>query len=261
MNGGEISDRSAERVAFLLEELDEPSEGRADEATAELIAAGDRALEPLLGRVETLGRLGQLCAIEIFEALSAVQAIPALTGMLTSEDATVREWAARALGGLGAQDAVPRLRELLLKSRTRGTPPDWTEPVAIRHALTKLGARNLVIPKELGPRIVEDEQLSLAVPDDSLEDALLALKDAGLVVLYFQRWRPWKDTWTRIDGETWELDWSSPWTTLLAESNQLATQAAQARTTDDSAIVTIEWMTAEDWPHKSQPSTPGRNDP
>lgn len=247
----------AERVAFLLDELDEPPKGRADEATAELIASGELVLERLLIRVETLGRLGQLCAIEIIEALSATLAIPALRNLLASEHDTVREWAARALGELGAQEAVPELAMLMTESRRRGTPPGWTEPVAIRHALTKLGARDAVIPSGLAASIIKDKRLTQPLPDSYLEEALSALGDAEQVVLYYQRWRPSRDTWIWTDGQSWELDWSSHWPALVAESRQLATEAARSRTPDDSAVVTIEWMSKADWPDNSEPSNPG----
>jgi hypothetical protein len=225
-----------------------PFKGEPRKAQAELISAGDVVLDPLLGRAEKLGRLGQLCAIEIVEALRATAAIPVLRNLLASEHDTVREWGARTLGGLGAQEAVPQLTTLLTESRGRGTPPDSTEPVAIRHALTELGARNMIIPKGLAASIIKDERLTRPVPDTSLMEALSALRDAEQVVLHYQRWRPWRDSWTRIDGESWELDWSSPWPTLVMESNQLAIDAARSRASDDSAVVTIEWMSAEEWP-------------
>ncbi len=242
-----MTDPTASRIALLISELNEPTEGRAEEAQAELTSLGEVVVGPLIGHLEDLSPLGQLCAIEVFEALDAREAAPSLRKLLDSENETVREWAARALGDFGAIDAVPQLTELLSASRRRGTPPDWTEPVAFRHALAKLGARQVVIPPQLATRIVETSSLNLAVPDEWLEDALECLKKANQVVLYLQRWRPWKDTWTRIDGSTWDLDWKSSWKTLVRESHRHASDAARSRAREEAAIVTIEWMAESDW--------------
>lgn len=115
-----------------VHELNEPADGRAEEAQAELTSLGEVVVDPLIRHLEELSALGQLCAIEIFQALDARKAGPSLRSLLHSENETVREWAADALGEFGAVDAVPQLEQLLSASRQRGTPPDWTEPVAIR---------------------------------------------------------------------------------------------------------------------------------
>ncbi len=243
-----MNDPTASRIASLINELNEPTEGQAEEAQAELTSLGEVVVDPLIRHLEELSALGQLCAIEIFEALEAREAGPSLRKLLDSENETVREWAAHALGRFGTVDAVPQLEQLLSASRQRGTPPDWTEPVAIRRALTKLGARRKVIPLRLADRIVETTDLEHAVPGEWLEHALTALKEAEQVVLYFQRWGPWQDTWSWIDGSGWELDWTSSWKTLVSDSHRQASEAARTQARQETAIVTIEWMAEADWP-------------
>lgn len=238
----------AARIAFLISELDEPAEGRAEEAQAELTSLGEVVVSPLISHLEGMSALGQLCAIEVFEALGAREAGPSLQKLLNSDNETVRTWATQALGAFGTIGAVPRLTELATASRLRGTPPDWTEPVALRHALAKLGARQIVIPPQLASYIVEASDLSLAVPDDRLEHALECLREVDQVVLYFQRWRPWQDTWTRIDGSSWDLDWTSSWDALVSESHRHASAAARGRAIEEAAVATIEWMAEADWP-------------
>ncbi len=90
--------------------------------------------------------------------------------------------------------------------------------------------------------------LNLAVPDEWLEHALECLKEADQAVLYFQRRRPWQDTWTRIDGSSWDLDWTSSWDALVSESHRHASAAARGRGIEDAAVVTIEWVAEADWP-------------
>ncbi len=243
-----MTDPTESRIASLINELNEPAEGRAEEAQAELTSLGEVVVDPLIRHLEELSALGQLCAIEIFEAINAREAGPSLRSLLHSENETVREWAAYALGEFGAVDAVPQLEQLLSASRQRGTPPDWTEPVAIRRALTKLGARRKVIPLRLADQVVEVTDLEHAVPGEKLELALAALREADQVVLYFQRWRPWRDTSSWIGGSGWELDWTSPWKTLVSDSHREASEAARTQAREEAAIVTIEWMAESDWP-------------
>ncbi|MFE1030005.1 hypothetical protein ACFW5I_36705 [Streptomyces sp. NPDC058818] len=69
----------------------------------------------------------------------------ALIGLLDSDNPTVREWAAMALAILDIDDAVEPLRRAYRACLARATPPDWTESVGIRWALTELGARTPVV--------------------------------------------------------------------------------------------------------------------
>lgn len=120
--------------------------------------------------------------------------------------------------------------------------------MAIRRALTKLGVRRKVIPQRLADQVVELTGLEHPVPGEQLEHALAALREADQVVLYFQRWRPWQDTWSWIDGSGWELDWTSPWKTLVSHSHRQASEAARTQAPEEAAVVTIEWMAETDWP-------------
>lgn len=86
------------------------------------------------------------------------------------------------------------------------------------------------------------------MPGERLELALAALREADQVVLYFQRWQPWRDTWSWIGGSGWELDWTSPWKTLVSDSHCEGSEAARTQAREEAAIVTIEWMAESDWP-------------
>ncbi|MEU9773819.1 HEAT repeat domain-containing protein [Streptomyces sp. NPDC047968] len=133
------------RIETLVQQLD----GKADEsydARAELIWIGADAIPAVIGGLPSLGGFGQLTAIEVFEEVGDPRCGPALIGLLDSDNPTVREWAAMALASLEIDGAVEPLRRAYRACLERATPPDWTESVGIRWALTELGARIPVVP-------------------------------------------------------------------------------------------------------------------
>lgn len=210
-----------------------------------LIDIGESVLPDLIERAPSLNARGQLGAIDVFVELNATSAGPALIAMLDHEDERVRGWAAGALGDLAIKEAVPHLQELLLRSKAAETPPSWSEPTNARGSLTRLGARTPVIPDVLQPLLVTIDFGGLAVPCEHLDLAFDALRDADQVTAYFQRWQPWSDTWSRVDGAGWELDWTAPWHELVTQSHEEARSAPLTPVPD--AVATIEWLDQSDW--------------
>src|SRR5882672_1087056 len=133
-------------IAELVAELNGDDTNRAEEAQAALERYGSAVLAPLMESAPGFDRFGQLCAIELFQRIGDRRAASVLIPMLRSDHDTVREWAGGALGDLDVREAVPELHAAYGRTKDRGTPPDWTEPQAIRDALTKLGAREDVVP-------------------------------------------------------------------------------------------------------------------
>jgi hypothetical protein len=129
--------------------------------------------------------LGKLLAIDVFETLGDQRACSTLITLLRNDDATVVEWAARALGSLGCREAVASLLELRARLVATRVPPDWTGPVALRHALSDLGARQAVVP-------VVSVNLKVQRPDTDMElfrsaDLTTVIEDlagASQVILY-----------------------------------------------------------------------------
>jgi len=237
-----------DRIQRLLAELDQHQEGRDENAQAELLRIGPSVIPALIDRAASLSSGGQLCAIEVFRSLNAPESEPMLILLLSSENATVRIWAAEALGHLGMTHAAPELRALLARSRKAGTAPDDREPVSARHALTSLGARTQIVPAGLHKIMARDSSLGLVTEDRHLTVALECLSAGDQVVAYFQRWTPWQETWTWVDGASFELDWAAPWPKLVEQSRNEARAAVASRTPNASAVVTIEWLGIEDWP-------------
>lgn len=245
----------AERIRQLVAELDQENTNGAEEAQFELTEDfGAEALEPLLEAAPAFGDFGRLCAIEVFEAIGDRRAGPVLVPWLKSDNDTVRDWSAGALGRLGVDEAVPALREAWEASKERATPPDWTEPVSIRHALTALGAREVVVPAVVARLSIEDDRLGLAWPAQALADVLNALADARQVVPYFMYWtrRPEHDpkSWYGITEAraTVELDWSGPWDALVEEARRQAVGHAEAQAAGlpPATVATVEWLDERD---------------
>lgn len=237
-----------DRIRHLLRELDEHSQGRDEDAQAELIRIGPAAVPALVEQTPLLSAGGQLCAIEVFRELEASESESVLIDLLSSENATVRQWAAEAVGHLGMANAVPELRSLLLRSREAGTDPDDIEPVSARHALIALGARTPVMPAGFREVMKRDDRLGIVVPEHLLTAAVEALSADEQVVAYFQRWRPWNDTWTWVDGSSFQIDWDAPWADLVERSLDQATAAAAGLAHTEDVVVTIEWLGVDDWP-------------
>ena len=241
------TDEQHDRISKLIEDLSGTDTDASEWAQAELIEIGAMVLEPLLARVLELDDFGQLCAIQVFRELNSSQAGDRLITLLRSDNEVVRDWSAQALGELGVTEAVPHLKRLLAERKAAGDPPDSSEAVDARYALTQLGAREPVVPKSLREMLFDADRLTSVVGDSDLERALDALAAADQVVPYYQRWQPWKDTWAWVDAEGWDLDWTQRWARLVQDSHEAGIAAAARRRADPTYVVTIEWLDADDW--------------
>jgi HEAT repeat protein len=88
------------------------------------MSMGVEVVEPLAAAVPSLGRYGQLSALEVFEDLGDAGAGPVLTDLLGSEHETVRDWSAWAIAQLGVREAAPALQAAYRRIRIRGVRPD-----------------------------------------------------------------------------------------------------------------------------------------
>lgn len=79
--------------------------------------------------------------------------------------------------------------------------PRQIERVSALDAGGQLGAIEVLVALNAtaaGPVLIED-----------LDRTLDLLRGAEQVVAYFQRWRPRQDTWSGVDGASWDLDWDT----------------------------------------------------
>jgi hypothetical protein len=243
------SAQDLEAVGALIVQLDSLEGGEAEEAQASLIDVGPTAGPALLHALPALGRLGKLCAMDVFEAWRYEPAAPSLIPLLRDEESTVRQWAASLLGVLGHTPAVPELVALGDRLRTEGVSPSWTEPVAVRWALTALGARRPVVPDALAST-VEHRVTGDVYPATRLEALLQSLAKADQVVLGFQVWRRHESLgliWQRHERLGWEFDRSEDWSVNVDRALRAAELEASDLPGDRSdLVVTIEWIDASD---------------
>ncbi|RVU15577.1 HEAT repeat domain-containing protein [Streptomyces antnestii] len=234
------------RIKRLVQHLDGAADASYD-ARAELIWIGTDAIPAIIDGLPSLGGFGQLTAIEVFEEVGDPRCGPALLGLLDSDNPTVREWAAMALASLENDGTVEPLRRAFRASE-RATPPDWSEPVGIRWALTELGARTTVIPPLTASLRVTVPDNSPGWPSVHFAEIINELADHAQVILYSQFWRVDAGRTYGIFGTAldWELDWTMPWEHLVEESRTWSLlEASEARASDNIYVAPI-WIDRTD---------------
>ncbi|MGW0786067.1 HEAT repeat domain-containing protein [Streptomyces sp. NPDC002913] len=235
------------RIEKLVQQLDGES-GESYDARAELIHIGSVATAAILGALPTLGAFGQLTAIEIFEEVADPCCGPALITMLDSDNPTVRQWAATALASLKIMDAVEPLRRAYRACLERRTPPDESEPVAIRWALTDLGARNPVAPPLTTRLQAGTGPDSPGWPSAHFAEIIDDLADHSQVVLHSQFWRVDAGHTYGVSGAglDWQLDWTAPWAHLVEEARAWSLLEATETPVADDVFVTPTWIDVTD---------------
>jgi hypothetical protein len=206
----------------------------------------EAVLLPLLEAAPGFGPFGQLCSIELLHEIGDPRAATVLIPMLRGEHDTVREWAASALGDLHVQDAVPEIRRAYDAVKRRRTPLDWTEPEALRHALTQLGARREVVPPQVEALSRTERTFQRCWAPKDLVAVIDSLADADQLVLYFQFWKRRRDTHTWRDTPSWEINWSLPWAQLVEAARQDAREAARQAGTPRKTVATLAWINEDD---------------
>ncbi|MGW6983613.1 HEAT repeat domain-containing protein [Streptomyces sp. NPDC054932] len=222
-------------------------------ARVRLVGIGREATLAIADGLPTLGTFGRLTAIEVFEQVADPRCGPALIALLDDGDPVVREWAATALADLGIDGAVEPLRRAYRACLERATPPDRSESVGIRRALTELGARTPVTPP-LTARL--HDTTADGWPSAHLEAVVNDLADHGQVILYsqfrqVQGERTYHASYTAPD---WHRDWTAPWEELVEETRTQALLEATETPVGGDVFADITWIDRADLRLRSRPS-------
>ncbi|MFD0353939.1 HEAT repeat domain-containing protein [Streptomyces sp. NPDC127110] len=234
-------------IERLIQQLDD-STGPSYDARAELIDIGSDAIPAIIDGLPSLGGFGQLTAIEVFEEVADPRCGPALIALLSSNDPTVREWAAMALASLKIDGAVEPVRHAYRACLERATPPDWSEPDGIRWALTELGARSPVVP----PLTVRLRAIAAddapGWPSAHFTEIINDLADHAQVILYSQFWQVDAGRTYGVSGPSldWELDWTASWEHLVEESRTWSLLEASEAPAGDNIFVAPTWIDRTD---------------
>ncbi|WP_053914492.1 HEAT repeat domain-containing protein [Streptomyces sp. SCSIO 75703] len=234
-------------IERLIQRLDD-STGPSYDARAELIDIGSDAIPAIIDGLPSLSGFGLLTAIEVFEEVADPRCGPALIVLLRSDDPTVREWAAMALASLKIDGAVEPVRRAYRACLERATPPDWSEPVGIRWALTELGARTLVVPPLTAHLRASAADDAPGWPSAHFAEIINDLADHAQVILYSQFWRVDVDCTygTSGTGLDWELDWTATWEHLVEESLTWSLLEASEAPVGDDIFVAPTWIDRTD---------------
>ncbi|MEJ1197894.1 MULTISPECIES: HEAT repeat domain-containing protein [unclassified Streptomyces] len=234
-------------IEALVQQLDGDDDA-SYAARAQLVAIGRDATLTITDGLPTLGSFGQLTAIEVFEEVADPRCGPALIALLGSDDPTVREWAATALASLEIDGAVEPLRRAYRACLERATPPDWSEPVGIRWALTELGARSPVVPPLTARLRATATDDAPGWPSARFAEIINDLADHAQVILYSQFWRVDAGRTYGVSGtgRDWELDWTAPWEHLVEESRTWSLLEASEAPVGDNIFVAPTWIDRTD---------------
>jgi hypothetical protein len=236
-------------IESLIRRLDSDTSFEARDAGAKLIHRGPGdVVQPLVHALPSLGHYGQLFAVEVLEQLADPDAVQTLIALLTSDDSTVREWSADALARMRIHEAVPALRRAYEAGRARHDPPGGTEPVALRRALTDLGARQPVTPPLTASLRRTTSDGYQAWPSTRLADVIDDLAAHSQVTLYFQLCELGADgvlyymaSPTKID-----LDFTELWPELVVDAHQRAGNDSRQAPVGEDILALLEWIGQDD---------------
>ncbi|GAA4839684.1 hypothetical protein [Kitasatospora terrestris] len=234
-------------LASLVAELDSDSTETAEDAQHALIARGPAVLDAVIAATPHLAPFGQLCAIEVFNAFDDPRPADVLIALLGSESDVVRSWSAEALASLGVIRAAPAVRSAFDRFRQSGDDPSCSEGVALRQALTDLGARQAVLPARAAELLRSPSELTWPTAD--LAEVVAEFAAHRQAILCVQFWRADPNGhryWTKGPDLSWEVDRRLPWEQTVADCRDFALLVAAEADKSPNLVATLEWIDESD---------------
>lgn len=238
-----------DEIARLIRLLDDDSTDVYEGARFSLMAIGPEVVAPLAAAVGSMeSPVGQLCAIQVFDHFGDAAAVPALIGLLGSDDETVRIWSMWSVAGLGDREALPALWAAHRRLRAAGEPPDSGEADALRSALTELGARQEVLPPLTASSQTTAGDRGRAWPSERLADVVNDLADHGQAVLGLRFWLVFRGRGASINHERLlrPLDVDRPWRQVVEDARETALIEVASVPPRPDLFATVEWIDRDD---------------
>jgi hypothetical protein len=139
---------------------------------------------------------------------------------------------------------VPALSAAYRRQRASGDPPDYSEAVGLRHALTVLGGRRPVLPPLTASYATTVQGPGEVWPAAHAAEVVDDLAGHGQVVLYLQLWQVRDGTayWRRHDSLDGDLDWTAPWPQLVHAARESALLEAAFLPQQHDFVMTVKWI-------------------
>jgi hypothetical protein len=120
--------------------------------------------------------------------------------------------------------------------------------VAIRHAMTALGARREILPPLTASLRTTAGSIERAWPSARLVDVVNDLADHNQAVLYFQLWAVTDDGtfWNGHERLDEPLDFGKPWRQVAEDARESALIKAAFVAPRPNLFVTLEWIDRAD---------------
>ncbi len=216
---------------------------------------GYRCVSKVLAALPGLPDWGRTCALDLLVELTDQPAPEKETRQLIEssvlpilecDSSLHREYSAEVLGSIGSRDAIDPLLQALERSKTCGTPGDWTEPSAIRSALRQLGYKTGYESDTLLALQVDEGILSGAWYVDDALQALDELHHNQQFVVGLQIWSMAEDGTLRRSSlnkrKDWEADYSKPFEMLVSESHHHLSEFLRTLPNGKRTLVTMDWL-------------------
>ncbi len=241
------------RLDDLLKALSSDKGNEAEDAQFSIQEEfGIDAIDSVLNLIPKLSDFPRRCALDFInncvsertDELPSSNIEKGLIPCLKLEDEVSRAWTAEILEIVGTEKSVPPLLDALRSLKTKSTPPDWHEPMAIRSALRKLGAIDRICPQLVTDNIICDRNFQESWSLVGINKVLDALIHQNQAIISFQVWRFKQDSyyWAQANRKNEEIDFTQAWPHIVKDSFEIAQKIMSGVKTTNNYRATFDWI-------------------